>query len=115
MNHTDTGINYGVSSSFRFANDADNGGVEIVHPESVFVPAGGDAKFKVTLKLRGLNLRDWGMNSGSLGNNGDALSFFEYDGYVQLSDTGNSDLTFSNVLVPVNVTAKFPFAVVQME
>lgn len=90
QNHTNDVIHYNVSSSFRFDNDADTGGVEVVHPESVNVPAGGDAKFKVTLKLRGLNLRDWAMNSGSQGANADTMSLFEYDGYVQLTDASNS-------------------------
>jgi hypothetical protein len=60
-------------------------------PSEVTVEPNSDAQFQVTLTIDGTLLRPWGLNSGPLGSNGDALSVFEYDGYVQLDNLGTPD------------------------
>jgi len=87
-NYSEADITYDISANLRFANDVANGAVSIATPASVTVPAKGDAQFEVTLTIDGAKLRQWGMNSGSNGANGDVLSLFEYDGYVVLDDPG---------------------------
>jgi subtilisin family serine protease len=85
-NYSDTAIIYGISSTFRFANDATNGAVVMAAPSIVAVPAHGIAIFPVTLTIDGTLLLNWTLNSGSSGANAARLTTLEYDGYVWLDD-----------------------------
>jgi hypothetical protein len=89
-NYTGSPIVYAVQPTFRYAEDEENGAVSFVVPEHVSVPARGTVKFQVKLAIDGTKLREWGMNSGSNGANPDALTLFEYDGYL-LFDNINTD------------------------
>ncbi len=85
-NYSDTGILYNITPSFRFVDDELNGAVRVITPNAVYVPANGDASFQVTLQVRGDMLREWGMNSGSLGADPATITLFEYDGYITLTE-----------------------------
>jgi len=85
-NYSDAAITYGISSTFRFANDATNGAVSVTAPSTVVVPAHGTATFLVTLTIDGTKLLNWTLNSGSAGANASRLTTLEYDGYVWLND-----------------------------
>jgi minor extracellular serine protease Vpr len=85
-NYSDAAITYGISSTFRFANDAANGAISLSAPPTVLVPAHGIATFDVTLTIDGTLLLNWTLNSGSAGANGARLTTLEYDGYVWLDD-----------------------------
>jgi minor extracellular serine protease Vpr len=90
-NYSGSDIDYNISSSLRFANDAANGAVQVLTPGSVSVPAGGTSEFDVTLMIDGTLLRQWQLNSGSRGANGDFLTLLEYDGYITLDDPATPD------------------------
>ena len=77
-----------IAPSFRFANDEANGAVAVTAPDSVVVPAGGEAAFDVTLTINGSALRGWTANSGGAGNNPAPFDLLEYDGYIDLTADG---------------------------
>lgn len=89
-NYTDEAINYHVTHDFRYDNDEATNAVSLYHPSRVIVPANGTAEFKVTLVIRGRQLHDWALNSGSQGNNPAALTLNEFDGYIYLDVRGDS-------------------------
>ena len=82
---------FDISTSFRFADDEDNGAVSVDHPGRVKVPAYGTTEFLVTAYVDGAALRDWGIGSGPDGSSGDGLTVFEYDGYLDLTPTDGGD------------------------
>ena len=75
---------FSITPSFRFDADAALGAATPSAPGSITVPGGGTANFDLTLTIDGASLRDWNLNSGPLGDNGDALTAMELDGYVTL-------------------------------
>ncbi len=79
---------YTVTPEFRYADDQANGAVSLSAPSTVTVMPGKgkETTFTVTLTINGALLRGNSMNSGSNGNNPDALTLNEYDGYLQLDD-----------------------------
>ncbi|CAN5389106.1 S8 family serine peptidase [soil metagenome] len=93
-NYSDQPLIYQLTSAFRFTNDQLNGAVQLHMPDQIVAPAHGDVQFIVTMQIDGHLLRDWTLNSGSLGANGNELTLFEYDGYLHLTDVSNA----SNVL-----------------
>ncbi len=70
-------------------------------PETISVPAHGRRSFRLTLSIDSARLRNWTMNSGPDGANGDLLSVFEYDGYLKLTDAGGA--TANNLSLPWHV------------
>ncbi|MDP8958472.1 MAG: S8 family serine peptidase [Actinomycetota bacterium] len=102
-NYSDRAITYQITPVFRFAEDQANGAVQVQAPASVQVGANGQASFDVQLIIDGTALRDWGLNSGSLGASGDTLSIFEYDGYLLLDDTATAEDDESPLHVPWHV------------
>jgi minor extracellular serine protease Vpr len=85
-NYSSKDIEYSISPTFRFADDAANGAVSVQAPSKIKVRAGRDATFTVKLTIKGGLLRGNYMNSGSLGANPAALTLNEYDGYLVLDD-----------------------------
>lgn len=75
-----------VSADFRFADDAANGAVTVRVPRTVDVRANDWGYFEVKIEIDGAKLRDWNLNSGERGANGDALTLMEYDGYIYMTD-----------------------------
>jgi hypothetical protein len=92
-NVSDRRISYDITPEFRFTDDEANGAVQIIAPRSVKVPAGKSRDIKVTMTVDGAALRDWNLNSGSLGATGDALTAMEYDGYLTFSEAGQDQNT----------------------
>lgn len=90
-NYSNQPITYNITPTFRYQDDADNGAVSVSAPSSVRVPANGVATFDVTMTIDGAALREWGTDSGGLGSSGDALSVYEYDGYLYLTDAKSGD------------------------
>ena len=82
---------FDISTSFRFADDEDNGAVSVDHPGRVKVPAYGTTEFLVTAYVDGAALREWGIGSGPDGSSGDGLTVYEYDGYLDLTPTDGGD------------------------
>ena len=89
-NYSGSSITYGISSTFRFANDAANGAVSVGAPASVTVAAHSEATFDVTLTITGSALRAWTLNSGSAGASAATLQLLEYDGYLELNNTATT-------------------------
>ncbi len=92
QNYEGTGITYNITPTFRFADDMANGAVSVSAPLTVSVPPNDTATFEVTMTIDGPTLRDWSLNSGSLGASGDALTLVEYDGYLLLDDPSTESL-----------------------
>lgn len=90
-NYSNQNITYQINPTFRFDNDIANGAVTVKAPNSLFVPARGDAQFEIRLEVDGKKLRPWSMNSGARGANPAFLTLHEYDGYLQLIDAKNAD------------------------
>lgn len=79
---------YTISPTFRFADDAANGAVQVVAPAKVQVKPGQGrlTTFDVKLVVDGAKLRGNFMNSGSAGGDPATLTTNEYDGYLVLDD-----------------------------
>ncbi len=85
-NYSDQDVEYTITPTFRYDNDADNGAVSLHAPSKVKVKAGRDATFQVRLTINGELLRGNFMNSGSMGADPSGLTLNEYDGYLILDD-----------------------------
>ena len=59
-NYTGHDQHFDISTSFRFADDEDNGAVSVDHPGRVKVPAYGTTEFLVTAYVDGAALRHVG-------------------------------------------------------
>jgi subtilisin family serine protease len=90
-NYSAAPIVYAVQPTFRYVEDEDNGAVSFQVPDHVMVPALGTVKFDVKLFIDGAKLREWGMDSGGNGANPDALTEFEYDGYLNFDNINTDD------------------------
>jgi hypothetical protein len=62
----------------------------VTTPASVAVPALGTATFTMSLRVDASRLPAWNLNGGSAGGNGTALNLPEYDGYLMLSNGGET-------------------------
>jgi subtilisin family serine protease len=85
-NYSDADIEYSITPTFRYTDDAANGAVSVQAPSKVKVKAGKDATFPVKLTINGAMLRSNFMNSGSAGADPGGLTTNEYDGYLVLDD-----------------------------
>ncbi|HSM55501.1 MAG TPA: S8 family serine peptidase [Candidatus Sulfomarinibacteraceae bacterium] len=85
-NYSDHDLEYTITPTFRYDDDAANGAVSLHAPQKVKVRAGRDATFQVKLTIQGELLRGNFMNSGSLGADPSGLTLNEYDGYLILDD-----------------------------
>ncbi len=75
-----------ASNSFRDASDVALGAVSVsIAPASVTVPPRGRATLTVTVELDPTKLRDWSLNAGSQGGNGELLRQLEIDGDIVLA------------------------------
>ncbi|NED94931.1 S8 family serine peptidase [Phytoactinopolyspora alkaliphila] len=92
-NVSDRRITYDVTPEFRFADDEANGAVTVTAPRSVKIPAGASRDVKVTMTIDGAALREWNLDSGALGADGDALTAMEYDGYLTFAEAGQDQNT----------------------
>ena len=87
-NYGATAKTYAIGTSFRYANDAASGAVQLSAPSSISVPANSSAAFTLQMTIQPNNLPVWqstGVNGGISGNNGALLASVEYDGYVTLT------------------------------
>lgn len=73
-----------LSPAFRFADDEENGAVEIAGPERISVPAGASRSFDVLLRIDSRRLRPNQSDSGAAGGDPVPLTRNEYDGYLTL-------------------------------
>lgn len=87
-NVSDRRVTYTIASSFRFEDDAANGAVKVTAPRRVSVAAGSSRNVRVQVEIDGTKLRDWELNSGGLGADGDAITTMEYDGYLSFTEAG---------------------------
>ena len=84
-NYTGSGRWYTITPSFRYADDAASGAVEVDTPSGIWVPAGKTRKFEVELRIDPSKLPVWaasGLNGGPTGGDGFRLQSLEFDGYI---------------------------------
>ena len=88
QNLTAQKLAFGISSTFRFANDEASGAVSVkVSPAEVKInPYGQSAMITVQMKINPAMLSVWSLNSGSQGASSDRLTANEFDGYVWMDD-----------------------------
>ncbi len=90
-NYSGVDKTFDLSTEFRFTDDATNGAVTpSLSAPTLTVPAGQEASFDVTLTIDGTALREWALDSGFNGANGEAATLLEYDGYVWLDGTAET-------------------------
>lgn len=91
-NYSAAPITYKATSTFRFANDEANGAVKVMlKPDTITVPAMGEAKVQVMLTIEAAKLRPWTLNSGGQGANANLLTTLEYDGYIWFDNINTAD------------------------
>jgi subtilisin family serine protease len=92
-NYTSSGRWYSITPSFRYADDAASGAVQVDTPSRMWVPAGKTRKFQVKLRIDPSKLPNWeanGLNGGSTGGNGALLRGLEFDGYISIDGGTNN-------------------------
>lgn len=89
-NYGATPRTYTIARSFRYANDAANGAVQLNVPASITVPANGTAAFTATMTINASLLPSWNLASGANQGTGALLQAVEYDGYLTVSDGAES-------------------------
>jgi subtilisin family serine protease len=68
-NYSASLIRYNITPTFRYANDVENGAVQVYAPPSLTIPPYATRQFKVTMEIKAAQLRPWTLNSGSAGAN----------------------------------------------
>jgi minor extracellular serine protease Vpr len=92
-----------ITPTFRFANDEDAGVQITVQPaDSNQIPGGETRDFYVQLQLTPASLKPWAINMGELGNDGEAFTNQEYDGFIEIGPSGGG----SSIHVPWHVLPK---------
>jgi hypothetical protein len=81
---------YNISSSFRYANDAASGAVTLNVPPMLTVPGNGSGTVNVSLTINPILLPNWNLNGGSNGGNGPLLQGVEFDGFISLTEGGET-------------------------
>ncbi|MDW8325618.1 MAG: S8 family serine peptidase [Anaerolineales bacterium] len=79
-------IHYRIVPSFRDEADALSGAVSMEVQEGLEVPPGETCPLEIRLHIDGSRLSGWWLNSGANGDNGQALTALEFDGYLNLID-----------------------------
>ena len=93
-----------ITPSFRYADDAASGAVQLQVQGSVTVPAGGTAAVPVRMVINPATLPVWTLNGGSQGGNGALLNGPEYDGYLTLT-AGSEKLSLPWHVLPRKAAA----------
>jgi minor extracellular serine protease Vpr len=89
-NYSDKRRTYTITPKFRYADDAASGAVTPVVPASITVGANSSKSFVLELKINAAKLPEWGLNGGSLGGAGSLLQTVEFDGYLEVSEGGET-------------------------
>lgn len=98
-NYSRRTIEYAVSASFRYADDAATGAVTVKVPARIAVPAGRTKEFEVKLSIDPARLGGNWLHSGAGGANPALLNAMEYDGYITLDD-GKHPITIPWHVIP---------------
>jgi subtilisin family serine protease len=98
--------NYSVAAKFRYADDAVSGAVKVSVPATATVNGNASRSIPVQVTIDPTKLPDWNLNGGSRGGNGALLQGVEFDGYVTVSEGGES------ITVPWHVLPRKAAAVV---
>ena len=77
---------YCVNSSFRYADDAGSGAVNVWAPPFVIVPPHSTRLIPVLMKVDASKLPDWTLDGGFFGGSGPLLQTVEFDGYLHITD-----------------------------
>jgi subtilisin family serine protease len=77
--------NVTLTSAFRYLEDENQGVVVTPGVATAAIPANGMVEVPVVLEISPESLHPWVIEKGVLGANGDALTFQEYDGYVEIA------------------------------
>jgi subtilisin family serine protease len=92
-NYGSSGRWYTITPSFRYANDAASGAVDIDTPSRIWVPGRSTRRFEVELEIDPRKLPIWadsGLNGGATGGDGFRLASLEFDGYISINGGTNN-------------------------
>ncbi len=81
---------YTITPSFRYADDAASGAVNITAPATIKVKGNSSASFKVKIRVDPSKLPVWGLNGGAFGGDGYRLQGVEFDGYINIADAADN-------------------------
>jgi len=85
-NYSKNRLTYKITPTFRYADDAANGAVQVLTRQSVTVGPRETETVEVWLRIDGSKLRPWTLDSGPNGNEPAPLDLLEYDGYLNLDN-----------------------------
>jgi subtilisin family serine protease len=94
-NYGNSGRWYTITPSFRYADDAASGAVEVDTPSRIFVPGKSTRRFEVELEIDPSKLPNWaavGLNGGPTGGTGALLGGLEFDGYIDINGGTNNNV-----------------------
>jgi subtilisin family serine protease len=93
-NYTGSGRWYTLTETFRYADDAASGAVEVdARPSRIFVPAGKTRTVDVKVSIDPSKLPVWassGLAGGPTGGDGFRLESIEFDGYISIDGGPNN-------------------------
>lgn len=89
-NYGNVAKTYTITPTFRYANDAAGGAVQLLAPTTLTVPAQGTSAFVFKLVIDANKLPAWNLDSGSNHGTGSLLQNVEFDGYVTVTGGGES-------------------------
>jgi subtilisin family serine protease len=89
-NHSASPRTYTIARSFRYTNDEASGAVTLTAPASISVPGNSTGAFTVQMKIDPSKLPAWNLYSGSTQGNGALLQAVEFDGYLSVSEGGET-------------------------
>ena len=95
---------YSISPSFRYADDAASGAVQLFTPDTLRVRGNSTAQFNVRLVADPSKLPSWNLNGGQRGGNGPLLQGVEFDGYLRIAD-GKDDIHLAWQILPHRAAA----------
>ncbi|MEO1231946.1 MAG: S8 family serine peptidase [Myxococcota bacterium] len=77
---------FSITPSFRFADDAASGAVDVTAPASITVAGNSVGDFNIRFVINGANLPNNSMTSGVDATNPATLTAMEFDGYIRIAD-----------------------------
>jgi subtilisin family serine protease len=89
-NYSDGPVTVTPVAEFRYASD-DTGAVSFNLPGPVSIAAGDTQEITVEMSIDADALPDWAFDSGSSGDDPEALTASEFDGYINFTLNGESD------------------------
>ena len=90
-NYSAGSITYAIKPTFRYSDDRLLGAIKFTAPLTITIPARSARSFTVKMTINGAKLRAWTLDSGANALAARILDTLEFDGYLNLDNTGHLD------------------------